>query len=205
MFLKIIKKNMHQEWIAYTKHKFGELIATGKLSKKAFDEYIRQDIFYLHHYAKCWNKVALLTANNKWIQYAQKQAIAIIGEEMKFRKQYQIQDLKEINVLSGTKAYVDYMNKIAKQNDYNKLFFALLACFVGYAYLGKYILTFKIHKKYQAWISIYISNDFFKASDEIMATAFKIWNKSNLEEQNEYLTIIKQTLVLEKNFFDQVL
>jgi len=49
-----LKDHCHDDWQAYTRHRFLRELATGMLPKAAFQHYLQQDYLFLIHFARAY-------------------------------------------------------------------------------------------------------------------------------------------------------
>ncbi|CAM9135122.1 TenA family protein [Mycoplasma marinum] len=196
-------KRYQQEWDEYTEHPIGKEIMNGTLEQELFVHYLEQDALYLKSYGECWKRLADLTQDLELKKYCLVQAKAVLEDELEVNDFYSCKSIENIERSAPTTKYIEFMEKYAKENNFNKLFFCLLACFIGYAAFAQKLDKHKKQKKYEKWIDIYCSEVFWENAKVITKIANNLGKKMTKEEEQEVGEIFKTTLILEKEFFDQ--
>jgi thiaminase/transcriptional activator TenA len=125
-------------WQASLTHPFVRGLGDGSLPEASFRFYIRQDYLFLIDYARL---LALGCARaprlDQMVRFA-KLAEAVLGSEMELHRSYAAEwgispaELEDERSTATTRAYTDFLLRVAALGDYGELAAALLPCMWGY-------------------------------------------------------------------------
>ncbi len=121
-------------WAAQHVHPFVRGIGEGSLDSEKFRHYVRQDYLFLIDYARL---LALGCARaprlDEMTRFAQL-ADAVLGSEMELHRSYAAEwsistaELEDERPTATTRAYTDFLLRVAALGDYGELAAALLPC-----------------------------------------------------------------------------
>jgi len=129
-------------WEAQHAHPFVRGIADGTLTPERFEHYVRQDYLFLVQYARL---LALGTARAPDLPTMRRFADltqAILGEEMELHRGFAARlgideaALEAERPAPTTRAYTDFLLRVATLGDFAELAAGLLPCMWGYAEIG---------------------------------------------------------------------
>ena len=125
-------------WSAQHEHPFTRGIGDGSLDPEKFRYYVRQDYLFLTDYARL---LALGCARaprlDEMTRFAEL-AGAVLGSEMELHRSYAAEwgistaELEDERPTATTRAYTDFLLRVAALADYGELTAALLPCMWGY-------------------------------------------------------------------------
>jgi thiaminase (transcriptional activator TenA) len=125
-------------WAAEHEHPFVRAIGEGSLDPDKFRHYVRQDYLFLIDYARL---LALGCARaprlDEMTRFAEL-AGAVLGSEMELHRSYAAEwgispaELEAERPTPTTRAYTDFLLRVAALGDYGELAAALLPCMWGY-------------------------------------------------------------------------
>jgi thiaminase/transcriptional activator TenA len=161
-----------QIWDAQLQHPFVLGIADGSLPPERFERWVRQDYLYLKEFARvfAWATAkADRLASMSW--YAAMLDLTL-NTEMALHRAYAArfgiseEELEAEEMWPTTRAYTDFLVRIAADGDMADLLAALLPCAWGYAWLGAELATLEgpADQRYADWIEQYASNEFQAAA-----------------------------------------
>jgi len=157
-------------WSAQHEHPFVRGIGEGSLDPEKFRHYVRQDYLFLIDYARL---LALGCARaprlDDMTRFAQL-AGAVLGSEMELHRSYAAEwgispaELEEERPTPTTRAYTDFLLRIAALGDYGELAAALLPCMWGYRELAARLAEHGHpgNELYARWIDEYAGVEFGK-------------------------------------------
>jgi thiaminase/transcriptional activator TenA len=155
-------------WAAQIEHPFVRGIGDGSLASEKFRHYIRQDYLFLLDYARL---LALGSARAPGVEamtrFAQL-ADAVLTRELDLHRSYArdwgvaTADLEQEQPTLTTRAYTDFLLRVAALGDYAELVAALLPCMWGYHELGTKLAD---HERpgdelYARWVDLYSDPEF---------------------------------------------
>ncbi|MGH3047140.1 MAG: thiaminase II [Gaiellaceae bacterium] len=155
-------------WAAEHEHPFVRGIGEGSLHAAKFRHYVRQDYLFLIDYARL---LALGCARaprmDEMIRFAQL-AGAVLGSEMELHRSYAAEwgipraELEAERPTPTTRAYTDFLLRVAALGDYGELAAALLPCMWGYHELAVSLAQRSRpgNELYARWIDEYAGGEF---------------------------------------------
>lgn len=150
-------------WAAQHEHPFVRGIGDGSLASDKFRHYIRQDYLFLLDYARL---LALGSARAPGVEamtrFAQL-ADAVLTRELDLHRSYArdwsipTADLEQERPTLTTRAYTDFLLRVAALGDYAELVAALLPCIWGYHELGATLADHGLPRDelYARWVDLY--------------------------------------------------
>jgi thiaminase/transcriptional activator TenA len=154
-------------WAAQHRHPFVRGIGQGNLDPSKFRHYVRQDYLFLIDYARVLALgCARAPALSDMTRYAQ-MADAVLGSEMDLHRRYaadwgiSLAELEATAPTATTRAYTDFLLRIATLSDRAELAAALLPCIWGYHELaGRLVERRPDNELYARWIDMYAGAEF---------------------------------------------
>jgi len=174
----LVKPN-EKDWLAYTQHDFVNQLATGVLSKPAFQHYLQQDYLFLKQYARAY---ALAIYKSDSIEDMLPNLACLTGlveHEIQLHinccKEWGLEEkaLDELDEGVATVAYTRFVLDAGQAGDLTDLLVALAPCALGYAQIGfsldQDVITLKQGNPYLEWIETYASSEFIESALAQMA------------------------------------
>jgi thiaminase/transcriptional activator TenA len=155
-------------WTAQHQHPFVRGIGDGSLDSGKFQHYVRQDYLFLVDYARL---LALGCARaprlDEMTRFAEL-AGAVLGSEMELHRSYATEwgistaELEDERPTATTRAYTDFLLRVATLADYGELTAALLPCMWDYHELAVQLAERGSpgNELYARWIDEYASAEF---------------------------------------------
>jgi thiaminase (transcriptional activator TenA) len=155
-------------WSAQHQHPFVRGIGEGSLDPEKFRHYVRQDYLFLTDYARL---LALGCARaprlDEMTRFAEL-AGAVLGSEMELHRSYAAEwgistaELEDERPTATTRAYTDFLLRVAALGDYGELVAALLPCMWGYHELAVHLVERGSpgNRLYARWIDEYAGAEF---------------------------------------------
>jgi thiaminase/transcriptional activator TenA len=152
-------------WAAQHAHPFVRGIGDGTLDPDAFGVYVRQDYLFLAEYGRL---LALASARAPRLDLRRRFADLagdVLGTEMELHRGYAEEwgisaaELEAEEAAPLTRAYTDFLLRVAALGDFSELVAALLPCMWGYAELAG-ALPRPDHELYARWVDMYAGPEF---------------------------------------------
>ena len=167
-FTERLRQKADGIWEAQHQHPFVRGIGDGTLSLERFEFWLRQDYVFLIEYARL---LALAAARSPELETMNRFATLLketVETEMNLHRAYaaefQInrQELEREPIAPATRAYTDFLLRVAATGDFAELVAVLLPCMWGYSEIGLRLATqpAPCDKRYAKWIAMYSSPEF---------------------------------------------
>ena len=153
-------------WQAQHAHPFVRGIGDGSLDLDRFRHYVRQDYLFLIEYGRLLALGAARAPDLATMARFAELTQEILVDEMDLHRSYAaefgIEDLEAEEMTPTTRAYTDFLVRVAATGDFAELVAALLPCMWGYAEIGERLGAGPrpAEERYARWIEMYASEDF---------------------------------------------
>jgi thiaminase/transcriptional activator TenA len=155
-------------WEAQNQHPFVRGIGDGTLSLDRFKFWLRQDYVFLIEYARL---LALAAARSPDLETMIRFATLLketVQTEMNLHRAYaaefeiSLQELERELPAPTTRAYTDFLLRVAATGDFAELAAALLPCMWAFSEIGQRLATefAPNERRYAEWIAAYSSHEF---------------------------------------------
>lgn len=155
-------------WEAQYQHPFVRGIADGTLGLERFKFWLRQDYLFLIEYARL---LAIAAARSPDLDTVVRFATLLeetVETEMNLHRAYAAEfqirpeELEREPIAPATRAYTDFLLRVATIGDFAELVGALLPCMWGYSELGQRLAARPAagDNRYAKWIAMYSSREF---------------------------------------------
>jgi thiaminase/transcriptional activator TenA len=167
-------------WEAQHAHPFVRGIGDGTLERDRFAHYVRQDYLFLIEYGRLLALGAARAPDPATMARFAQLTQEILVTEMDLHRSYAaelgIHDLEAERMTPTTRAYTDFLVRVAATGDFAELVAALLPCMWGYAEIGANLAAHgrPAEERYARWIDTYASEEFAQLAAwcrELMDTA----------------------------------
>jgi thiaminase (transcriptional activator TenA) len=155
-------------WEAQHQHPFVRGIGDGKLDLEKFKFWLRQDYVFLVEYARLLGLAAARSPDVEAMTRFAGLLEETLETEMSLHRAYadefgiSRQDLEREQPAPTTRAYTDFLLRVAAMGDFAELAAALLPCMWSFSEIGQRLATQPTpsEKRYAQWISMYSSKEF---------------------------------------------
>jgi len=155
-------------WEAQYQHPFVRGIGDGSLDLERFQFWLRQDYVFLIEYARL---LALAAARSPRLETMTRFAQLLketLETEMSLHRGYAAEfgispaELERETPAPTTRAYTDFLLRVASTGDYAELVAALLPCMWGFSEIGRRLamLPAPPDERYAKWIAMYSAQEF---------------------------------------------
>jgi thiaminase (transcriptional activator TenA) len=167
-FTDQLREHAAAVWEAQQQHPFVRGIGEGSLELWKFKFWVRQDYVFLIEYARL---LALAAARSPDLETMARFTTLMketVETEMSLHRSYaaefQIswQDLEKESPAPTTRAYTDFLLRVATMGDFSELAAALLPCMWAFSEIGQRLakLPMPSDERYAKWIAMYSSSEF---------------------------------------------
>ncbi len=155
-------------WQAQHNHPFVRGIGDGSLALERFQFWIRQDYLFLIEYCRLFGLAAARAPDLATLARFADLLQATARTEMSLHRSYAAEfgisdeDLEREEMAPATRAYTDFLIRVAATADFAELVAALLPCMWGFSEIGQRLAAGGRpgDHRYAAWIETYASPDF---------------------------------------------
>lgn len=162
-------------WRAQLEHPFVRGLADGSLEEERFKRWVLQDYRYLKEFARVFAWAVAKAPDLASMSWYAEVLHLTLNTEMELHRRYAArfgltpQDLEAEPMWPTTRAYTDFLVRVAADGDMLDLLAALLPCAWGYVYLAHAMAAGPLppDQRYRDWITQYASPEFAQASDRL--------------------------------------
>ena len=199
-FTERLRRSAAPIWDAQFRHPFVQGIGQGTLDLEKFKFWLRQDYVFLIEYARLFALAAARSPDlNTMIRFATLLK-ETVETEMNLHRQYaaefgiNLQDLERETPSPTTRAYTDYLLRVASTGDFAELAAALLPCMWAFSEIGQRLAAQPkpSDERYAKWIAMYSSSEFAELAewcrDLVDCLAVGLPERDLLRLEAEFLT-----------------
>ncbi len=196
---------VHDMMDAIHHHPFNRELAHGTLPKNKFVFYLEQDALYLAEYFRVLALIgARLTHHDQGRQFVQFALDALNAEKALHRDYLKHYESTPSEMAPTCFMYTNYLLRTASFSSIEEAVASALPCFWVYREVGKKMLT---HAKleshpYQAWISLYASEEFDRSVISAIRIVNHLGEKSSNETRKKMINAFIKATQLEWMFWD---
>ena len=179
MLFESLKKTCLDEWNSYLTHPFVKTLGTGRLDRKCFEHYLKQDYLFLIQFSRAYGLAVFKSRTLEDIRQAAAGLRAMIDTEIGLHVSYCAEwgiperTLSRTPEARATLAYTRYVLERGMAGDLLELHVALAPCIVGYAELAAWLVsepeTVLDGNPYKSWIEMYAGDDYRNVATEEVA------------------------------------
>lgn len=197
-------------WDAILGHPMVTKLGEGTLEEPPFRYWVRQDYLYLIEYSRVFALGAAGAPDLRRMGRFAELLDATINTEMDLHREYAAEfglseaDLEATEPSPTTRAYTDFLVRVAATGTFGDLVAALLPCMWGFNETGKRLKARgrPDDERYAAWIEMYAGEDFTRLAawcrdlmDEVAAEAAE-------DERERYRELFRTSARQEYRFWD---
>jgi thiaminase/transcriptional activator TenA len=154
-------------WAAQFSHPFVLGIGAGTLPIEQFKYWVRQDYLFLIEYCRLFGLAAARAPDLETLTRFADLLQATVRDEMDLHRAYAAElgiepsELEAETMAPTTRAYTDFLLRIAATGDFAELTAALLPCMWGFSEIGRHLSAVRPPDPlYARWINTYADPDF---------------------------------------------
>ncbi len=190
-------------------HAFNQELFSGTLNPRSFGQYLRDDDYYLQHYANIIGGLAhkIRKQNTELAKNLSYLSIVIISGEQEMQAQYSEHLLNKSSHKPGKaiSSYVEFL-KINAKKDLPIALISVLPCFWIYYQLGVKLKSIQQldANPYQEWIKTYSSKEFVEATIQLKEFIDQLADEASPQMQREMQEVFDRAVRHELKFFDAI-
>jgi len=167
-FTERLRQKADRIWDAQIQHPFVRGIGDGTLELERFKFWLRQDYVFLIEYARLLALAAARSPDPKTMLRFATLLKETADTEMNLHRDYAAEfhispeDLERESPSPATRAYTDFLLRVATTGDFAELAAALLPCMWAFSEIGQRLAAQSrpSDKRYAKWIAMYSSREF---------------------------------------------
>ena len=197
-------------WEAILGHPMVEQLGEGTLDEAPFRYWVKQDYVYLIDYSRVFAHGASSAPTlDRMSTFAE-----LLGEtlntEMDLHRSYAAEfgisesDLEATQPSPTTRAYTDFLVRVAAEGTFGDLVAALLPCMWGFSETGKRLAESGLpdHEQYAAWIEMYSGDEFTELTEWCKHLADDVAAESTAADRERYRDLFLTSARYEYAFWD---
>ncbi|KZN23137.1 thiaminase II [Haladaptatus sp. R4] len=197
-------------WDAIVAHPIVEELGAGTLDEEPFRYWVRQDYIYLIDYARVFAHGATKAPDLEWMGTFAKLLDSTINTEMDLHREYAAEfditesDLETTDPSPTTRAYTDFLVRIATTGTFGDLVAALLPCMWGFNETGKRLAKKGLpdDDRYASWIEIYAGDEFTELTTWCKELMDDVARNKNEVECERFRNLFRTSARYEYRFWD---
>lgn len=197
-------------WLAQLEHPFVRGLGDGTLEEERFKRWVLQDYRYLEEFARVLAWAVAKARDLASMGWFAEVLHLTLNTEMKLHRRYAgrfgltPQDLEAEPMWPTTRAYTDFLVRVAAEGDILDLLAALLPCAWGYVFLAQSLASRPPppDQRYRDWISQYASQEFAQASERLRAELDRLAEGIGEEKRNRLVELFLLSSRYEWQFWE---
>jgi len=195
-FCEHLYERVEPVWRAQLEHPFVVGIADGSLDEEIFERWVRQDYRYLEEFSRVFAWGAAKANDLDEMQFFAGALDLTLNTEMDLHRSYAERfgltatDLESTEMWPTTRAYTDFLVRVAADGALDELLAALLPCAWGYAWVGEQLASAyetPEDERYADWIATYTDEEFRGAAEHLKGLMDRHAEEAGAERR-EHLT-----------------
>jgi thiaminase/transcriptional activator TenA len=167
-FTELLRRKAAEIWKAQQQHPFVQGIGNGSLDLEKFKFWLRQDYVFLIEYSRLLGLAAARSPDLETMTRFAELLAETLKTEMSLHRAYAEEfgmsraELEQEPPAPATRAYTDFLLRVAATGDFAELAAALLPCMWGFSEIGLRLAAQPppADKRYARWIAMYSSKQF---------------------------------------------
>jgi thiaminase/transcriptional activator TenA len=167
-FTETLRADAEPVWAATMDHPMVEGLGDGTLAEEPFRYWVRQDYVYLVEYGRVFALGAASAPDLERMSTFAELLDGTINTEMDLHRSYAAEfgiseaDLEATDPSPTTRAYTDFLVRVAAEGSFGDLVAALLPCMWGFNETAERLAADGLpdHERYAAWIETYTDEEF---------------------------------------------
>jgi thiaminase/transcriptional activator TenA len=185
-------------------------VGTGTLDEAPFRYWVEQDYVYLVEYARVFALGAANAPDLERMGTFAELLDATINTEMDLHREYAAEfgiteaELEGTEPSPTTRAYTDFLVRVAATGTFGDLVAALLPCMWGFNETGNRLEARgkPAHEQYDAWIEMYAGEEFTELTDWCKRLMDDVAADASATERERYREIFRTSARYEYRFWD---
>lgn len=209
-FTDILREDAEEVWDAILNHPMVQELGEGTLDEEPFRYWVKQDYVYLIDYGRLFAYGAANAPSLSRMGTFAELLHETINTEMDLHREYAAEfgiteeELESTDPSPTTRAYTDFLVRVAATGTFGDLVAALLPCMWGFNDTGRYLAEKgkPDHKQYAAWIEMYSGDDFTQLTRWCKDLMNEVAEDANERERMRYTDLFLTSARYEYMFWD---
>lgn len=197
-------------WEAQLAHPFVRGIGDGSLPPETFERWVRQDWLYLKEFARVFAWAAAKADRLASMSWYASVLDLTLNTEMALHRAYAARfgiteaELEAEPMWPTTRAYTDFLVRIAADGDMAELLAALLPCAWGYVHIATRLAEDEppSDQRYADWIEQYASTEFREAAEWLQAETERVAGGADPEKRARLVALFELSSRYELRFWE---
>jgi thiaminase/transcriptional activator TenA len=197
-------------WEATLSHPMVEQLGEGTLDEGPFRYWVKQDYVYLVEYSRVFALGAAAAPDLDRMGTFAELLDETINTEMDLHRSYAAEfdiseaELEATDPSPTTRAYTDFLVRVAGEGTFGDLVAALLPCMWGFNVTGRRLAERGLpdHEQYAAWIEMYSSEEFTDLAEWCKDLMDEVASESTAADRERYLDLFVTSSRYEYMFWD---
>jgi thiaminase/transcriptional activator TenA len=197
-------------WEAILEHPMVARLGEGTLDEAPFRYWVRQDYVYLVEYSRVFALGAANAPDLKRMGTFAELLDATINTEMDLHREYAAEfgigeaKLEATEPSPTTRAYTDFLVRVAATGTFGDLVAALLPCMWGFNETGRRLEAGEMpdHEQYAAWIEMYAGEEFTELAEWCKGLMDEVAADASAAERERYTDLFRMSARYEYRFWD---
>jgi thiaminase/transcriptional activator TenA len=197
-------------WEAILEHPMVARLGEGTLDEAPFRYWVRQDYVYLVEYSRVFALGAANAPDLERMGTFAELLDATINTEMDLHREYAAEfgigeaDLEATEPSPTTRAYTDFLVRVAATGTFGDLVAALLPCMWGFNETGRRLEAGEMpdHEQYAAWIEMYAGEEFTELAEWCKGLMDEVAADASAAERERYTDLFRTSARYEYRFWD---
>jgi thiaminase/transcriptional activator TenA len=200
-------------WQAQHEHLFVRGIGDGSLDLEPFKHWVRQDYLFLIEYCRLFGLAAARAPDLETLRRFADLLQSTASTEMELHRAYAAEfgisaaELEREPMGPTTRAYTDFLLRVAATGDFAELAAALLPCMWGFSEIGQRLAErgLPAEPRYAKWIQMYADPDFADLSAWCRNLVDRLADGASAEQRRRMETAFLTSSRYEHQFWDAAL
>ena len=197
-------------WEATLAHPMVERLGKGTLDEEPFRYWVRQDYVYLVEYSRVFALGAAAAPDLERMGTFAELLDETINTEMDLHRSYAAEfgiseaQLEATDPSPTTRAYTDFLVRVAAEGTFGDLVAALLPCMWGFNVTGRRLAERGLpdHDQYAAWIEMYAGEEFTELAEWCKDLMDDVAAESTARDRERYRELFLTSARYEYMFWD---
>lgn len=197
-------------WEAILEHPMVVELGEGTLSEEPFRYWVRQDYVYLIEYARVFAHGAAKAPSLERMDTFAELLDSTINTEMDLHRAYAAEfgitesELERIEPSPTTRAYTDFLVRVAATGTFGDLVAALLPCMWGFNETGKRLAAqgMPTDERYVEWVEMYSGEEFTELTHWCKDLMDDVAEDASETERERYRDLFRTSARYEYRFWD---
>jgi thiaminase/transcriptional activator TenA len=209
-FTATLRETAGPVWEATLEHPMVERLGEGTLEEEPFRYWVRQDYVYLVEYSRMFALGAASAPDLDRMATFAELLDETINTEMGLHREYAAEfgiseaELEATQASPTTRAYTDFLVRVASQGTFGDLVAALLPCMWGFNVTGRRLAERGVpdHEQYAAWVEMYSSEEFTELAEWCRDLMDEVAKESTEADRERYRELFLTSSHYEYMFWD---